>query len=230
MVQTIIVSGPLSGGQISFVTLADGSTVALDEDSEINVQLSSATRSIRLVRGQAHFTVSHDGRPFLVQAMHHEVRAVGTSFNVDIGDKLSVSLLEGAVLVAPIPTTRGWLGETAGTPDRSRSIPLTAGQKLILGPDQPATLQQFDPAEAVAWEQGYLVFDADTLAEAIERVNRYASEKLVLAASANGQEQISGVFRTGDSAAFVRAVLALYPDLKAGRDSSGRIILSPRQG
>jgi transmembrane sensor len=220
----MVYANPL--GQRSTIHLVDGSTVVLDEDSEIDVRLSSASRTINLVRGQARFTVKHDGRPFLVNAMNHEVRAVGTSFNVDSGGELQVSLLEGKVTVAPLVARKSWLGESVREPDRRQSIPLSAGQELLLGPGRAPVLTRFDETEITAWERGYLVFAADTLNEAIARVNRYAMTKIALAPGTGGHEEISGVFHTGDSAAFIRSVLALYPHLKAHHDTAGRIVLS----
>lgn len=213
-------------GQRSTINLADGSTVVLDENSEIAVSLSSSSRTINLVRGQARFSVKHDGRPFLVNAMNHEVRAVGTSFNVDSGGELQVSLLEGKVMVAPLVTRESWLGETILEPDRRQAISLDAGEELVLGHGHAPVLTRFDVTEITAWERGYLVFAADTLEEAVGRVNRYAPTKIALAPGPIGREEISGVFHTGDSTAFIRSVLALYPHLRAHHDAAGRIVLS----
>lgn len=213
-------------GQRGTVHLADGSTVSLDENSEINVLFSNSTRLVSLVRGQARFNVEHDGRPFLVNVMDREVRAVGTNFNVDSAGDLSVSLLEGSILVSPLEKRDSWWGGERRVPDRRQSVSLVAGQELIFDPDSPPVIRPFNSEGVVAWEQGRLVFDADTLETAIERVNRYAPTKIELASTDPGSERISGVFDTGDSASFIRAVVTLYPHLKVHRDGSGRIILS----
>jgi transmembrane sensor len=213
-------------GQRSTINLADGSTVVLDEDSEIDVHLSSASRTINLVRGQARFTVKHDGRPFLVNAMDHQVRAVGTSFNVDSGRELQVGLLEGKVTITPLVARESWLGESIREPDQRQAIPLAAGEELVFGPGHAPVLTRFDETEITAWEHGYLVFAADTLEKAVARVNRYAPKKIALASGTIGREEISGVFHTGDSTAFIRSVLALYPHLRAHHDAAGRIVLS----
>ena len=48
-------------------TLADGSVVELNKGAEIAVDFSGAERHIRLLRGEAHFTVEPDpSRPFVV--------------------------------------------------------------------------------------------------------------------------------------------------------------------
>ncbi len=65
------------------VTLADGSVVHLDVDSEINVSFSSGHRDITLVNGRALFEVAHDAsRPFVVSAGQSHTTALGTHFQV----------------------------------------------------------------------------------------------------------------------------------------------------
>lgn len=84
------------------VSLADGSIVELNSASEVSVSFSPAERRVRLVRGEAHFTVAKNpARPFLVEAGTLAVRAVGTAFNVRLGGKdVEVLVTEGRVAVA----------------------------------------------------------------------------------------------------------------------------------
>ena len=50
-------------------TLSDGSVVELNATAEIAVDFSAARRDVRLVRGEAHFSVAKDAsRPFVVSA------------------------------------------------------------------------------------------------------------------------------------------------------------------
>jgi transmembrane sensor len=84
------------------VGLADGSSVLLNTDSRLRVQLSATRREIELIRGEALFTVAHDKlRPFYVSAAGTLVRAVGTEFSVRIRDDRTVEVLvaEGRVAV-----------------------------------------------------------------------------------------------------------------------------------
>jgi transmembrane sensor len=86
------------------VSLADGTMVELNSASEVAVQFSPAERRVRLVRGEAHFTVAKNkARPFLVEAGAVAVRAVGTAFNVRLGGKeVEVLVTEGKVAVAEV--------------------------------------------------------------------------------------------------------------------------------
>jgi transmembrane sensor len=113
------------------VALADSSIVELNSASEINVNFSPAERRVRLVRGEAHFTVAKNpARPFLVEAGSVAVRAVGTAFNVRLGAKqIEVLVTEGRVAVAT-PEDGGRRTEDGGqTPDARGQRSEVGGQR-----------------------------------------------------------------------------------------------------
>src|SRR5690606_5015875 len=67
------------------VRLEDGSIVALNTATVLEVAYSPGRRDVRLVRGQALFEVArnHD-RPFIVTAGDRRVTALGTAFDVRV--------------------------------------------------------------------------------------------------------------------------------------------------
>lgn len=83
-------------------TLPDGSTVELKDGASINIEFGAAIRRIALASGEAHFQVTKDsGRPFVVVASGVEIRAVGTAFSVQLGQRaVEVLVTEGLVEVA----------------------------------------------------------------------------------------------------------------------------------
>src|SRR5581483_9214616 len=83
-------------------TLADGSVVELNGNTQVQVAYSPAERRVRLVQGEAHFTVAKNKRrPFWVEAQGVSVRAVGTAFNVRLDpQRVDVLVTEGRVPVA----------------------------------------------------------------------------------------------------------------------------------
>ncbi|HKB92265.1 MAG TPA: FecR domain-containing protein, partial [Opitutaceae bacterium] len=83
------------------VTLPDHSVIALSSDTEVQVRYSKNERKVRLIRGEARFTVAKNpDRPFIVGAGRVSVRAVGTAFNVRIAkDRINVLVTEGRVQV-----------------------------------------------------------------------------------------------------------------------------------
>lgn len=203
-------------GEQRFVTLADGSRLRLDTDTEVRVRLAPRLRRVELLRGRAFFEVAHDAaRPFLVRAGTTEVRALGTRFDVRRDrDDVAVTLVEGKVRVE-------------GQADhRAQTWTLTPGQQVVVGPPAATpAVHAVDAEAAVSWTSGRLVFQGRPLGEAVAEVNRYARRKVVLQDEALAARPISGVFDIGDTPAFVAAVSDLF-GLRA-EDRSGEIVLRP---
>jgi transmembrane sensor len=185
-------------GRTSTVTLADGSRVTLDADSALTVHPFGAQRRVDLERGRAFFQVAHaSSRPFIVTFGGQTVTAVGTAFDVAIGEAESdVTLTEGKVTVA-----RGRRGF-----DPPVSMDLSVGTRLALSRGGGWRVSRVDPAKALAWLDGRLVFDNMPLREAALEMNRYSVKKLVIADPAVGRRSIIGVFRAGDVDGFARAM------------------------
>lgn len=204
-------------GEEQLIQLADGSAVQLDTDSRLRVRFSGGERRVELEAGRALFTVAHDAsRPFIVQSGDTEVRAVGTVFDVRRwGDAVTVSMVEGVVEVSGHPG----LGKA---PER-----ISAGQQVLVGPETRRT-RTIDPATVTSWSQNRLIFRETPLRDAVAEVNRYLTDKIVLAPDAPVNATLSGVFHTGDREAFVSAASLLLA-LKAHpqRDGSVRLSLQP---
>lgn len=91
-------------GEMHLQTLADGSVMELNTDSQVQVDYSDAVRKIRLLRGEAHFVVAHEpGWPFEVYAGRGRVKAVGTAFSVRLtDDRVKVTVFKGKVDLATL--------------------------------------------------------------------------------------------------------------------------------
>src|SRR5262249_55156254 len=93
-------------GERSTVALSDGSSVVLDTQSRIDVAYSPDQRRVRLTSGQAWFQVAHNaGWPFVVEAGDRRITALGTAFDVRLGNRensVQVTLVEGKVAVEAI--------------------------------------------------------------------------------------------------------------------------------
>jgi transmembrane sensor len=94
---------------------------------------------------------------------------------------------------------------------------LTAGKELILPAEkldklrfEPAALEPVDVPRSLSWESGLLVFDDEPLALAVARMNRYASKPLVLGDAGVSGLKVSGVFRAGDTTAFIEGLTAAF--------------------
>ncbi len=204
-------------GERRIITLADNSKISLDQNSRVSVRYSRRFRDLKLMSGQAEFDVAKDPlRPFSVTAGGRRVVATGTLFNVDILDRqLLVSLLRGGVVVAP---------DGDDTPEKD-IIALKPSERLVVDRSTgEAYKTQINAAEVEAWQLDKLVFDAEPLAHAVDRVNRYALRKISLLASDQGDQPISGVFNVGDTAAFAEAVAAQLPVRSEQRGGSLALI------
>ena len=91
-------------GELQLQTLADGSVVQINTNSQVQLDYSATVRKVRLIRGEAHFDVTHDpDRPFEVYAGKGMVKAVGTAFSVRLShDYIKVTVSEGRVDLAAI--------------------------------------------------------------------------------------------------------------------------------
>lgn len=213
-------------GERRAISLADGSTVELNTDSQVRVRLSRTRRDLTLDRGQAMFAVAHDAdRPFIVKAGDTAVRAIGTRFEVyKAQDAVRVTLAEGRVQVTQ---GRGKPGGQAVTPPAP--VILTAGQRVDMGlaPGRPVAV---DVAAATGWTSGRLTFKDTRLAEAVAEINRYSRRRVVLGAGAPADERVNGVFDTGDTDAFVAGMTAAL-DLRSAPRADGSVeLIGPASG
>ncbi len=108
-------------GGIQERKLVDGSILKINTDSQVQVDYSDNVRKIRLLRGEAHFQVSHNANwPFEVYAGTRMVKAIGTAFSVQLSnDSVQVTVSEGRVDIA------------AAIAKQQRVLPLSVGLGLI---------------------------------------------------------------------------------------------------
>lgn len=188
-------------GEVRTIKLADDSTMTLDADSKASARFGRRERLVELERGRAFFDVTHDAsRPFTVAAATRRVVALGTSFEVALGeDRLTVTLIEGRVAVEP-------------RKPGGRTVMLAPGQQFIEA-GGAANVRTLEPegAEPAAWRSGLLDLDDRPLSEAVAMVNRTSRERIIIRDPAVGAMRISGQFRAGDAERFARTVAEVHP-------------------
>ena len=188
-------------GEVLRMPLADGSVVTLDSRSEVRVAYTAGRRDVRLLRGEALFDVAHDrARPFVVHSGDATVTAVGTSFAVaaPVGEGGAVRVLvrEGRVDVAP-----------AGR--ASRVARLEANQAAAARADAAVRVERLAPEsvrDRLAWREGMLAFQGDTLAEAADRFGRYSRVRIVIDDPGLARRRVAGLYSANDPAGFARSV------------------------
>jgi transmembrane sensor len=202
-------------GHLDQLALPDGSIVRINTDSRVEVAYSAGERRVRLVRGEAYFTVAKDAtRPFVVDAAGVAVRAVGTAFNVRLRPAgVDVLVTEGTVRVSD-PVRATGLARPA-PPVVAPGLPLLkAGERLIISvgegsgepvvPVAPVVVPAAEMARALAWQDQRIDVVAVPLAELVTEFNRYNSQKLVVADAALGERRFGGSFRVDAPETFAR--------------------------
>lgn len=201
-------------GEQRTVTLSDDSRVSLDANTLVKVAYSPTLRLAEVIKGRAHFEVAKDkARPMKVRAGTRTVTALGTAFTVEHeGPRVVVTLVEGRVAVTEAASDRG-----VAPPPKE----LVPQQQLVFAANAtPRMREAVDVERAMAWREGKLVFDDESLADAVARVNNYSRVKIVVEDAPARALKISGIFNAGDTLAFVEAVQSYFPvDVSAGEFS-----------
>lgn len=170
-----------SGGRET-VALADGSTMLLNTDTAVAIDLAGDRRSVRLFRGEAAFTVAAEpARPFIVTTGDGHIRVVGTVFNVRVTSRQTV-----------VSVLRGRVGVGAGS-DAAKTT-LAAGQSASIGAAGVSPPAAFDRTAVTAWQRGQLVFYRTPLGAVVDELNRYQRGRILILNRRVADLPVSGVF------------------------------------
>ncbi|MGH6870882.1 MAG: FecR family protein [Rhizomicrobium sp.] len=188
-------------GETRSVTLADGTTVDLDSATRLTVNSADPRRAI-LDSGEALFHVAKvPGKAFVVTVAGREVRDLATVFDIrHVGSDVSVVVAEGAVAVDPV---------NAG-PDAA--VKLVPGDRLAWRAGEASGLvTRVDPAKALSWREGYLVYDNAPLSEIVVDLNRHFAGRISLDGPAVAGLRFSGVLRLDQEAAVLQRIARFLP-------------------
>ena len=203
--------------QRKFADLEDGSRVVLDGNTVIAVRFGKAKRQVFLRQGRAYFTVARDAkRPFVVHGDLGSVYAVGTAFSVDDRQNggMKVLLTEGKVRVELTPVQ---------ALAARRTIEMVQGTELSVDRKGWA-IRHHSTEPALAWTEGFLVFDDMPLADAVAEFNA-SSRRTIMLEPGLGRQRISGTFRSGMADDFARA-LASYGIARIDQADDRQIVLA----
>jgi transmembrane sensor len=179
--------------------LPDGSSIELNTNSELRVRLTKASRDIVLVRGEVVFNVRYDPRrPLVLSVGNTTITDIGTTFDVRRrpDDSIEVFVKSGRVVIADDTVNSGRRttlseGEVAHVSLRGTSVE-HLGEETI--------------KRRLSWQNGTLSFAGETLAEAVEEINRYNRTQIVIDDPQVAKIRLGGVFPAKNPEAFVDAL------------------------
>jgi len=181
-------------GELVTVTLPDGSLAELNSGSAIALSYSAGERRIRLLKGEAMFTVSADaGRPFIVEALGGEAQALGTVYGVrEDGESVTVTVLESRVAVS------------AGSD--GASVQLNTDERVRYENGDVGAVEPVDAHSETAWRRKKLIFVDRPLGEVVDELNRYHKGMIRIIDGSIRAKRISGVFETGNIVGVIDAL------------------------
>ncbi|MEM6831886.1 MAG: FecR domain-containing protein, partial [Bacteroidota bacterium] len=142
-------------GQRKSVELPDGTTVWLNNDTQIKVpeEFSEEERIVYLA-GHAHFhVIRNPEKPFIIYTEGTKTQVLGTSFDINTNDPdlgTEIIVTSGKVVFS----------EKNNLDNR---VTLTVDQRAVISDEKTIALNEVDAQRLTAWKTDRLVFDDETL-------------------------------------------------------------------
>ncbi|KUM43957.1 FecR family protein [Pseudomonas sp. EpS/L25] len=164
------------------ISLPDGSQVSLNTHTSLFYGDFIDRRDLYLPAGQAFFEVHHDRfHPFTVKTRQGEIRVTGTRFDVwNTGNDLIVTVAEGRVRVTP--------------EGRTQVVELTAGMQARYLAGHGPEIRHTDVQALLAWRQGQLVLDGQSLGEVLPLIGRYLERDVRVADAQAAAMRPGGIY------------------------------------
>ena len=190
-------------GETKSVALSDGTKIDINTDTRIVVALDRSVRHVTLDHGEALFRVAKDSvHPFIVTVGDRDVRVVGTVFNILYSNGTTiVTVADGHVRVLPNNTSV-----------QTKAIALSPGDQLVHAEGTSASMvERIDPADALAWRQGYLIYRNAPLSKVVSDLGRYFPPPISLADKTVASQRFSGVLRVDNESAILKQLSQFLP-------------------
>ncbi|MEX2235712.1 MAG: FecR domain-containing protein, partial [Cyclobacteriaceae bacterium] len=173
-----------------FIRLPDGSTVLLNEDSELSFADTFGGESRQVIlKGEAYFDVAHDpSRPFIIKTRNVTTTVLGTAFNVkayEDDSEVKVTVTRGKVQVANERKTLGTI-----TPD----------QQIAVNTATNAFVQtNLKAATETVWVDSALILNDVNMAQAATLIEDKFKAKIIFAREDLKECRITAAFLNGES-------------------------------
>ncbi len=214
------------------INLDDGSTIEMGAKSLIVVEFSQQIRKVRLIQGEAFFQVAKDhSRPFVVDTGYGFVQAIGTAFNIrHMQSEVDVTVIEGVVQINEKELTSENNHSNQKKPKIAlvqikKDKQLVAGDQASLKQNRTISpIKKVDSQNIISWRSGLMTFIDAPLDDVIESINRYSSQKIVIADSRAKQLTFTGTVFKSDIQPWLLALQKGYP-VRAVSVSKNKVLI-----
>lgn len=235
-------------GERLSLTLADGSQLDINTDTELQIRLSQDSRHINLVHGEAYFNVTHDAsKPFEVTAIGGRIRDVGTRFNVYAeAERIQVAVTEGEVdvITSKAGFVSRWLGKISGGgwklwaaqtlrslgAENNPTLRLVAGEQTSYnGLGELSTVKRTEAERVTAWRKGRINFEFAPLDEVTHQLSRYHPVDFQFADPNLKQLKVTGNFEAANLPLVLNTLQSALPVTVERTDPQHVLILPIRR-
>jgi transmembrane sensor len=206
-----------SKGEMRTVPLGDGTTVTLNTDTRIKIYEDEGQRRIRLLRGEVLIDGASAAAPTFAEVEGKHLEASAATFVVRKldGQPAQVLVQDGHVVLAE--------------EKQAASIPLAAntGASLLVGKEQGWQLRALSYGQLgreLAWREGKIALQGETLADAVALYARYSDIPIVIADPELAQLPVTGLFAVNNPLGFSKAVANVFG--AEVRQEDGRIVIA----
>jgi transmembrane sensor len=188
-------------GEVRTVALRDGSVLLLNTATELFVRYGAIRREFSLTHGEVMFALRPDVRPFAIQVGEWILRAMTGTFSVRQGTVTDITVTEGNLT----------LQSANSSIQELRSI--GANHEAVLdggGVAQTRSISDAELRRRLAWRTGLVVFDGQSLHDALVEMNRYSVRQIVCTDPTLCERRIVGAFRMTDTETFISMLEATF--------------------
>jgi transmembrane sensor len=203
------------------VTLADGSEVTAGPRTQVEINYTTDKRTLRVITGEAMFHVAkNQQRPFYVETELATARAVGTSFAVtETADRTTITVEDGIVSVTSSHHQNASVSNQA--------LRLLAGDQVSVTKLGTFASQHVDPAIVLAWTHQAVIFNDQTIEEAVQEFNKRSRKQIHVLDDGLKRHRVSGMFSAADPDSFASALLKPDQGISIVEKDSDTLLLVP---
>ena len=203
-------------GQITSLTLFDGSTVWLNSGSTIKYSSDFNTNKREVsVEGEAYFEVTHDAKiPFIVNLGNSEVKVYGTSFNVKAypgSNRVEAVLMKGKIAFTA----------------NKQSVLLKPHERVVYSPQEGTIVKdQVDVEKVSSWKKGKYYYVNESLTNIIQQLQRWYDIEIVFDEHVLSPYTFTGVINRERSITYNLKLIELTNKINVEFEHDDKIIIT----